>query len=1168
MSATGTSSPPLGRIFTATVVLLGLGAVVGAIIYLAGSRPDGLPAPGSTDYEQASRRFHRGLAELEVGLLEGAIDQFTQATTFAPGEPASWANLGLTHLRLGAFDEAAPAIERAAALAPLDADVAFLVGRLETMRGRRDEGLAALRRAVELDEANLQARTALIQEIENAGGPGADDEAQRQLETLLALEPENAAVVVERARLAAKRGDVALLRDSVGRLAPLSAAWPPDVLDQYIAVQESAAAAEPVDAARAIAFLRNVLARVPEFLESRRRVTPSAELVAEPFARFLRLPVPVSTPAPADTALSFAAETLATAADTVWQTLVAFSPDGVRPPVVFVTDGASIARSGAPDSSMPFPGPLPPAEAIAPSVHALAAVDWNHDFRLDLVAAGPGGVRLYVQGADGTFVDDTARASTQSGLLDIDATGVWAVDIEMDGDLDLVIGRRDAVPLVLQNGGNGEWQPTEPLAGVTGLRLFAWADVDDDGDPDAIVVDGTGTLGVFINLQSGQFQRTPTSPGLSAVVALAVGDLNADGRIDVVTIDATGVVRRTAMAGDAWSVDERARWEAMPAATTARLFVADLDNNGALDVVASAGDETAFWLAREDLALTRLETPVAAGTWSVVDFDGDGRLDLAGLSAGVPVRLTGRHTRGYSFQIVRPRAQEAAGDQRVNSFGIGGIVEARAGLLVQKQVIAGPVVHMGLGTHSSVDVTRIVWPNGVPQAEFDAAADEAIVAEQRLKGSCPWIFTYDGTGMQFVTDFLWRSPLGLKINAQATANVTQTGDWVKIRGDQMVPRDGAYDIRISAELWETHFVDHVSLMVVDHPADVEVYVDERFVAGAPPALTVHALRPPRPVVRARDQAGRDVTDLVARRDGRYLDTFERGAYQGVAEDHFVEFEFEAPMAADAPHWIVAHGWVYPTDSSINVAIGQGGHVQPRGLSLEAQGADGRWVVVAPDLGFPAGKNKTVLIDLGHVARAGVRDAQRLRLRTNLEVYWDAIGYAEGVPDAALETTRLAADTATLRYRGFSQTSFDRRSAPETPSYDRIANVVPRWRDLTGYYTRFGDVRELIADVEDRYVIMNAGDELRLSFAAPAAPAPGWRRDFILIGDGWVKDGDYNTSYSKTVLPLPTHDTADYVSATPTPTLEQDPVYRRHREDWQTYHTRYVIPHDFMAGLAR
>ena len=167
--------------------------------------------------------------------------------------------------------------------------------------------------------------------------------------------------------------------------------------------------------------------------------------------------------------------------------------------------------------------------------------------------------------------------------------------------------------------------------------------------------------------------------------------------------------------------------------------------------------------------------------------------------------------------MVRPRAQPTAGDQRINSFGIGGDIEIRSGLLTQKQAIAGSPVHFGLGTRTSVDVARIVWPNGVMQAEFDRRADEAIVAEQRLKGSCPWVFTDDGTGMRFVTDFLWRSPLGLRINAQDTAGVTQTEDWVKIRGDQLAARDGFYDVRITAELWETHFIDHVSLMVVDHP---------------------------------------------------------------------------------------------------------------------------------------------------------------------------------------------------------------------------------------------------------------------------------------------------------------------------------------------------------------
>nr|NIQ55167.1 hypothetical protein [Gemmatimonadota bacterium]NIU75366.1 hypothetical protein [Gammaproteobacteria bacterium]NIX20842.1 hypothetical protein [Actinomycetota bacterium] len=83
-------------------------------------------------------------------------------------------------------------------------------------------------------------------------------------------------------------------------------------------------------------------------------------------------------------------------------------------------------------------------------------------------------------------------------------------------------------------------------------------------------------------------------------------------------------------------------------------------------------------------------------------------------------------------------------------------------------------------------------------------------------------------------------------------------------------------------------------------------------------------------------------------------------------------------------------------------------------------------------------------------------------------------------------------------------------------YGRLAGTAPRWLDLVGYYTRFGDVRALLREVDDRYVIMNAGDELAFGFPAPPDPPPGRVRDFVLVGDGWVKDGDYNTLYSRTV----------------------------------------------------
>ena len=122
------------------------------------------------------------------------------------------------------------------------------------------------------------------------------------------------------------------------------------------------------------------------------------------------------------------------------------------------------------------------------------------------------------------------------------------------------------------------------------------------------------------------------------------------------------------------------------------------------------------------------------------------------------------------------------GDQRINPFGIGGEIEIRSELLTQKQMITSPVLHFGLGEHPGVEFARIVWPNGLIQAEFELKADQSVLAQQRLKGSCPFLFTWDGQRMRFLKDVAPMSaPLGAHIDGKSLEKINQTRTMVQDR---------------------------------------------------------------------------------------------------------------------------------------------------------------------------------------------------------------------------------------------------------------------------------------------------------------------------------------------------------------------------------------------------
>jgi tetratricopeptide (TPR) repeat protein len=1141
-----------------------------------------LPERNSAQYNEAVRAFYVGLAALQVGDDVRAESELTKATTIAPEEPASWANLGLLNLRQRNLDAAAERLEKARGLAPDNSRIHVLLAILESNRGRFNESTTSLRKAIELDPKNLKALYMLAEETERQNAEAGADEVQKLLSRILETQPDNIAVQLEATRIAAKRNDLETIKALVASIGTRAGAWPPEVQQQFKALEDAVASGDARGAATRVAFLRNVLVRVPEYRNSLALVKMQPGEDAEPFTKFLILENPVFQPAPPDEALAFNAEPIPEFQQSKWDWAGAVSLDGEGQPAIVVADEFKLRLSSG--ATIPFPGG-PPGSEITPLKHGILGMDFNYDFKIDFVLAGAGGLRLFKQESPTSFTDVTSQARLSPTLTNasFNFNGVWAADIDVDGDMDIVLGAKGPT-IVLRNNGDGTFKETQPFADSAALNQFIWADMDADGDPDAVLQDQRG-IQVYVNERGGQFQTRPI-PTLGSEADIGVADVNNDGGLDILFVDNNGRIQRLSdkMEGREWEVAEVAR---LPNARDLMMigrfsfFIADVDNNGSNDLMLSGKwfstteinchDGCPFsylWLGDQNGKFRFLDTKTPVFISAVADMNKDGRLDFLGFGLGanemvaLPTRIINHGSKNYHWQQIRPRAKQATGDQRINSFGIGGEMEIRSGLLVQKQLISSPVVHFGLGEQTGADVVRIVWPNGSVRAEFDLKADETILAEQRLKGSCPFLFAYDGKEMKFVKDAVpWGSAIGLRINTLGTARVEATEEWYKIGREQLAARDGYYDLRITAELWETYYYDQLALMTVDHPAGTEIFVDERFVI--PPArLAVTTVSTPRKVARAVDDQGQDVTDIVSALDEKYLDTFGRGQYQGITRDHYVELDLGEDAPQSGPLYLIAHGWMHPTDSSINVAISQGQNYKAQPLSLEVPDGRGGWVVAQKNLGFPAGRKKISLFDLTNVFRPNT--PRRLRLRTNLEIFWDKLEWAHSLPKAELRTSRLNPDSADLHYRGYSVIEQPDASSPEVPVYNRLASSKQIWRDLIGYYTRFGDVRELLTEADDRYVIMNAGDEMTFRFKAPAAPPDGWVRDYIIIGDGWIKDGDYNSTHSKTVAPLPYHEKQEYT--TPPGRLEDEEVYRRYPEDWQKYHTRYVTPEVFQNAL--
>jgi|HubBroStandDraft_6_1064221.scaffolds.fasta_scaffold00024_58 tetratricopeptide (TPR) repeat protein len=807
--------------------------------------------------------------------------------------------------------------------------------------------------------------------------------------------------------------------------------------------------------------------------------------------------------------------------------------------------------------------------------------------------------------------------------------GVTFIDYDHDGDLDLYVTQPSRIkkkpesndetcPLcrslwpnpdltlssnvLWRNNSDGTFTNVTDVTGLDGsYRNIAAVGTDFNNDRAVdLLITGGKTPNLFENPREGKFRDRSdlTSSMPSFTNGVAVLDFDHDQWMDYaftqmgppgitlwrnnhgksfeqVALPETGWVRAFGVAAidydnDGW-VDLVAVGETKDGKGEVRLF-RNLGADGFKDVTADVG-----------LDKIQLKDPRAIITG---DYDGDGATDLLITQNHGPAVLL-RNEGGNQNHWLR-LSLKGLND---NKSAIGTKVEVFAGGNRQKFEIAGSNGYLGqnstdivvgLGDAKEADIVRMLWPTGVLQDEINVAGDrqQNFTEIDRRGSSCPTLFVWNGERYELVADMLGAGVVGHWVGP-GQRDVPRPVEYIKIDRNAIREKDGKLSFRFMEPLEEAVYLDQVRVLAVDHPADLDVYPNEYFASNPPyPPFKVVISRDARPPAGAWDEHGHNVLpDLLAH---RYVGDFALTQFQGFAQTHSLVLDLGEAYRG-GPLWLLLHGEVEYFSANSMYAASQAG-VHAISPYVEAIGANGKWVRVVNDMGFPAGGPRTITADLTGKLPPG---AQKIRITTNLQIYWDSILIDRTAQDVAHEIPRPAGESARLRddasenrpdSNGVSRSQ--NQSVRLTPVplvradlgfhgfplkiegtppgnvqyiYEKVSATGPYTRPA-GTYTRYGDVLPLLTTLDDQLVVFGSGDEVRLDFdpSKLLALPQGWVRDYFFAANGYEKDMDFYAAEGNFVAPLPFLRMGDYPYA-PGKSFPLDDAHVNYLLEYNTRH---------------
>lgn len=413
-----------------------------------------------------------------------------------------------------------------------------------------------------------------------------------------------------------------------------------------------------------------------------------------------------------------------------------------------------------------------------------------------------------------------------------------------------------------------------------------------------------------------------------------------------------------------------------------------------------------------------------------------------------------------------------------------------------------------------------------------------------VEETCPILYAWTADGRyEFISDASINGGLGFhgylgSGYLDSPFQIPGPEDYVVIDGSKLASEDGMYKLVVGADQKEIYYFDSSELLTVYHPQGTEIYSSTPIYSAPPyPDTKFYTVRNPTPPrfayinnvdVLEHIRSPDDIRTTQATEFAYDVLTLDLGDLSGAEQ---IKLLMKASQ-----EWVNKPPFIYQIDY------------------VEVPDEDGNWVRLE-DTRIPNWTEHNVRTFVVDITDWFLTDDYRLRLNSWHLNYYDYIAVDTSLdePVIILESTPTSAD---LFYKGVSRPG-------NTELFDYY-NTSDAYQGLfTGYFTRYGDVLELVSETDDKFVIMNPGDAIDIRFRKTDQEylidsMPILEKDFILISDSYYKMEFVKMFLGENVSkvePLPFHGMSYY----PYPENEHYPSDEEHLAYLEEYNTRYIAP---------